>query len=388
MRTVPQEISQKNARQPGCTIFADALIPGENVLCRRWILTAAALASLWLLPTRAFAQQNPSPDSSSQTSPKLAKPDETDILNSPAAPAAISNTPPVPEIKIRNFTSCSIVELQKTIPELKHLKAAADQSQLLALLDKIGMKTVDIARRTPNLLSDEWVLSDRDGITTLQHFSFLVLQHVSKSNAIVLDEFRVDAKSGEKFQTEELEKAAEASAPASDPSSLALPAAKPLPGSGGAPPSQGFVNEWLNFYPSNRIQAEFRYLGQQKLDRRQTLVVAFAQKPGLVRIPAVVTYHDKLYKIFRQGVVWVDATDFRIVRLRTDILSPPPGVPLRQLTAHVRFAEVRVAEIASPLWLPREVVVTSNFAGSTLRESHSYSHYRLFRTKSKLLLNP
>ena len=173
----------------------------------------------------------------------------------------------------------------------------------------------------------------------------------------------MDAKSGEKFQTEELEKTADASARSSDASPLALPSGTSLPGSGQAPPSQGFVNEWLNLYPSNRMQAEFRYLGQEKLDRRQTLVVAFAQKPGLVRIPAVVTYHEKPYKTFRQGVVWVDATDFRIVRLRTDILSPPPGVPLRQLTADTQFAEVRVAEIASPLWLPRQVVVTSNFAG-------------------------
>jgi hypothetical protein len=357
------------------------------MLGRRWILTAVALAAWCLWPNRAFAQQDPSPDGS-QTSPEPAKPDGTDILNSPAAPAPISNTPPVAEIKIPNFTSCSLAELQKTIHELKHLKAAPDQSELSALLDKIGAKTVDIARRTPNLLSDESVVSDRDGIRTLQHFSFLVLLHVSRSNAIILDEFRVDAKSGEKFQTEELEKAAEASAPPSDPSSLVLPSGKPRPGPGGTPPSQGFVNEWLNFYPSNRIQAEFRYLGQQKLDHRQTLVVAFAQKPAVVRIPAIVTYHDKLYKIFRQGVVWVDATDFRIVRLRTDILSPPPGVPLRQLTSDIQFVEVRVAEIASPLWLPRDVVVTSNFAGSTLRETHSYSHYRLFRTKSKLLLNP
>jgi hypothetical protein len=253
---------------------------------------------LWQI--RAFAQQNPSPDSSSQTSPQPCKPNEIDILNTPPEPITVPSTPPA-EIKIPNFTSCSIVELQKTIPELKYLKASSDQSQLSALLDKIGSKTVDIARRTPNPVSDESIISDRGGIKTLQSFSFLVLQHVSRSNAIVLDEFRVDARSGEKFQTEALEKAAEANAPPSDPSSLVLPSGTLQPRSGGGPPSQGFVNEWLNFYPSNRIQAEFRYLGQQELDGRQTLVVAFAQKPAFVRYPAIVTYHDKLYKIFRQG---------------------------------------------------------------------------------------
>jgi hypothetical protein len=351
-------------------------------------LTTAALAALCLWQTRAFAQQTPPPDSGSQTSSKPDKPDGIDILPSPDEPSSVRTTPPPPEIRIPNFTSCSIAELRKAIPDLGHLKAAQDQSQLPALLDKIGTKTVDIASRTPNLVSDESVVSDHLGIETVQNFSFLVLQHISKSGAIILDEFRVDARSGEKFQTEALEKAIEARAHSSESSSLGLPSRRSLPGSEKSPPAQGFVNEWLNFYPPNRSHADFRYLGQQKVKGRPMLVVAFSQKPAVIPIPAMLAYENRLYKIFLQGVAWVDAKDFRIVRLRTDILSAPPGVPLRQFSADTHFTEIRVAEIATPLWLPRQVVITSNFAASTLRETHSYSHYRLFRTKSKLLLNP
>lgn len=358
------------------------------MLYRRWILTAAALNALCLWQTCAVAQQTPSPDHSSQTSTKPDKPEEIDILNNPPQPGSVPMTPPRPKIKIPNFTSCSMAELQKAMPDLRHLKAVQDQSQLSALLDKIGTKIVDIAHRTPNLVSDESVISDRDGIRTLQVFSFLVLQRIAKSGAIILDEFRVDAKSGETFQTQELEKAAEASARSSESSSLGLPSGRSLPGSETIPPAQGFVNQWLNFYSPNRSHADFRYLGQQKMDGRPTLVVAFAQKPGFLPLPATLAYENRLYKMFRQGVAWVDAKDFRIVRLRTDILSPPPGVPLRQFSADIQFTEVRVAEIAAPLWLPRQVVITSDLAASTLRETHSYSHYRLFRTKSKLLLNP
>jgi hypothetical protein len=281
-----------------------------------------------------------------------------------------------------------MAELQKAIPDLGHVKTAQDQSQLSTLLDKIGTKIVDIAHRTPNLVSDESVISDRLGINMVQNFSFLVLQHISKSGAIVFDEFRVDARSGEKFQSDELEKTAEASAKSDESSSLALPPGRFLPGSEKIPPAQGFVNEWLNFYPSNRSRVDFRYLGQQKLNGRAMLLVAFAQKPALIPVPAILAYENRLYKTFLQGVAWVDAKDFRIVRLRTDILSPPPGVPLRQFSADTQFTEVRVADITTPLWLPRQVVITSTLAASTLRETHSYSHYRLFRTKSKLLLNP
>src|SRR4029077_17900732 len=124
----------------------------------------------------------------------------------------VPKTPPAAEVKTPNFTSCSMAELRKAIPELGHLKAAQDQSQLPAVLDKIGAKTVDIARRTPNLVSDESVISDRGGMRTLQDYSFLVLQQISKSGVCVLDKFRVDVKSGEKLQWKEMEKAAEATA--------------------------------------------------------------------------------------------------------------------------------------------------------------------------------
>jgi hypothetical protein len=138
----------------------------------------------------------------------------------------------------------------------------------------------------------------------------------------------------------------------------------------------------------NRGQADFRYLGEEKLKGHETLVVAFAQKPGFVPIPAAVEYGQKLHKFFLQGVAWVDATDFRILRLWTGILAPPPGVPLRHLNTDVHFAEAQIAEISSPLWLPKEVVVDWNIGGFNVRNTHTYSKYRLFRAKSKLVLNP
>jgi hypothetical protein len=152
--------------------------------------------------------------------------------------------------------------------------------------------------------------------------------------------------------------------------------------------TQGFVNEWLYFYPLNQRESQFRYLGQQKIYGHHTLVVAFAQKPELVHLPVMFRYEDKTFPIFMQGVAWVDASDFRILRLHTDLLSPSPGVPLRVLTADIQFSQVQVAEFASPLWLPRAVVVHSSVGRLSIRENHRYSDYRLFRTRSKILLNP
>jgi hypothetical protein len=124
------------------------------------------------------------------------------------------------------------------------------------------------------------------------------------------------------------------------------------------------------------------------MNGHHTLVVAFAQKPGSVRLPARIGFEKRTLPIFMQGIAWVDSSDFRIVRLRTDLLSPPAGVPLRQLTADIQFGEIRIAEMASPLWLPHQVVVIANTGGVIVRESHTYSKYRIFRAHSKILLNP
>jgi hypothetical protein len=198
----------------------------------------------------------------------------------------------------------------------------------------------------------------------------------------------VDLATGAKFDTMQVTKNAEANSGAKS-SPLELPSsAESVPASGGAPASQGFGSAWLNFYPLNRAQSEFRYLGEQKMDGHASVVVAFAQKPASVKLPAKLFFENRTVPMFMQGVAWVDASDFRIVRLRTDLLTPPSGVDLRQLTADIHFSQIRIAESAAPLWLPREVTVTSDIGGATLREIHVYSNYRLFRAHTKIVLTP
>ena len=111
-----------------------------------------------------------------------------------------------------------------------------------------------------------------------------------------------------------------------------------------------------------------------------TLVLAFVEKPELALLPAVFRYQDQTAPMFMQGIAWADPSDFRILRLRTDLLSPVPEVSLQRLTADIQFGLTRIEQVASPLPLPREVAITAVVGGSTMREVHEYSGYRLFRT--------
>jgi hypothetical protein len=356
---------------------------------RRFLVVSglAAVLQIWQAPV--FAQQNPTAGSNTEIPSSPAKPDVIEIPLQPTPVPVAPSAPILPGLRIPNFSSCPIAELRQAVPALAGLKADRDQAKLAALLDNIGAKTVEIVRKTPNLISHEAVAAQQGTIKMHQDFSYLVLPHALGSKSMVLDEYRVDLKSGEKFQTEDLAKAAASDSLVPPPFLVDLPSSsRSLPESEAAPTSQGFVNGWLHFYPPNWPQSDFRYLGQQKMDGHHTLVVAFAQKPVAVRLPALFRFEDKTVPIFLQGVAWVDATDFRIVRLRTDLLSPPPGVPLRRLTADIQFAQVRIAETATPLWLPRQVLVTVSAGGVSRRESHTYSNYRLSGTLEGQILNP
>jgi len=350
------------------------------------LLIATAITAMCFGRIHMIAQQ-PTSEDKTQAAPATPKRDEIDILGHPAEEPAVPalRAPALPEVKVPNYVTMPIAELQKTVRELHHLKTPPDQSQLIPLLDKVGAKTLEIARKTPNLISHESVISEQGQIKQHQNFSFLVLQHLMGHDSMVFDEYRIDLASGEKFQTEETEKAAEGASKPQESQRMELPITRAVV-PGAAPESQGFVNSWVHFYPPNRFQSEFRYLGDQQMNGHLTHVLSFAQKPGTLKLPATIAYGNKTYPMYLQGIAWVDVADDRIVRLRTDILFPPPGVPLRQLTADIQFEEVRIAEVATPLWLPHQVVVTSNLAGDVRKESHLYSDYRLFGTRSKIVL--
>ena len=89
-----------------------------------------------------------------------------------------------------------------------------------------------------------------------------------------------------------------------------------------------------------------------------------------------------------QGIAWVDQADFRIVRLRTDLLAPSPKFSIDKQTADILFGAVHIAGIDSDLWLPQVVQVEAKSRGQAVQEEHKYSKYRRYQAKSKIILDP
>jgi hypothetical protein len=289
------------------------------------------------------------------------------------------------QINYPNFTTCTIAELQSWVPELRQLEPASDQNDLQHLLQKVGEQLRDTARNTPNLISREAVTSSARG-TSASHreYDYLIVPRLSGAE-IILNEFRVDVRTGEKFQADDSGPLPE-EATAGETTHAGGQRASSEPG--GQPLSQGFASSWVDFYPRNQMQSTFRYVGEEKSAGRRSLVIAFAQKPQAVTWPGLFRYQDRSVPMYFQGVAWFDPSDFRILRLHTELLAPLPEVSLQKLSSDIQFADTRIPGVTTTLFLPREVTVASVVAGSTLLEHHAYSTYRLFRAQSKIVLQP
>lgn len=270
-------------------------------------------------------------------------------------------------------------QLKKTVHELGGLKPAASQTPLPDLLSKVAAKADELLRKVPDLISDEtiqetqWTVSQGPapciGTGCLQNpagsitrrdqtFTYLILTHPRQNSRLLIEEYRT-GRNG-----------------------------KPVPQGSEAPQFQGFVSSWIIFSSLNQVESRFRYLGEQKTDGHNTVVIGFAQVPGSIEQPGTILSKKGPIPMLLQGIAWVDRSDFRIVRLRSDLLAPQPLFEFQKMTADILFGPVQIAGLDSVLWLPQAVDAEMEASGQYLRERHLYSKYRLYQAKSRIILPP
>jgi len=278
----------------------------------------------------------------------------------------------------------SLPQLLKSIPELQGLDPAKDQEELPALLDKVGATAEALFHKMPNLIAHEEVLQARGNAKpTRQTFEYLILSHHTEKD-VTLDEYRVDLHTATQTSGDSYNPAAVISGGVSLADLERLNIEANTHNKAALPLSQGFANGWVYFYPSNRSQAAFRYLGRQRVNGHNNFVIAFAQVPASVQSPGELRFEGQTLPIYYQGIAWVEESNFHIVHLRTDLLAPLPAVHLEKLTADIDFGETQVAQ-ADPVWLPQKVVINVGVSGEMFREEHLYSGYRTYVVKTRLI---
>jgi hypothetical protein len=142
--------------------------------------------------------------------------------------------------------------------------------------------------------------------------------------------------------------------------------------------TKGFVSMPLHFHPDYQADSTFRYLGRQVISKRQTYVVAFAQQPGMARLPGRISFGEVTLLVLRQGIAWIDSSTYQVLRMQTDLLASKEQIDPKRETTEIEFQEVRFKKAPQALWLPRQVVVTFDWKGHAYKNRHSYSDFKLF----------
>ena len=297
--------------------------------------------------------------------------------------AVISSFIPEP-----SYVKLPMEELKKRVPFLNPTKteeaSAVDASnpgdKTEFILKKTGEVSTDLLRKTPDLVADERVrlvgrsdLSERPRIVGIPQaprrasvskwedtnvYIYRIVHRKNKLGGESLAEFRTD---------------------------LGNNAIDNSPSNPNRPIDIGFATIWLNFLPSHIHDAQFRYLGEQMIGKRQTYVMAFAQDPEKMALQPVINYPAGQCKTPLQGVAWIDQTTFQIVRIQTDLRYSLPDIQLSQLRSVLTYESVKIKGLELSLWLPRSAETTVQSSYRTVMESHHYSNYRLFKATMKIL---
>jgi hypothetical protein len=263
-------------------------------------------------------------------------------------------------------------QLVKHVPELKGMRPAINQLDLPVILRKTGKEVDEFFDNAVDLEAREEIRQERGGEfgsdrrREPMRDNYLILRHGDDTDAD-FDEFRMDEK-GNRMDEQDF--------------------------AGGFLVTSGFALICLQFSTPYQWDSRFQYLGQQKIAGRETYVVAFAQIPGKAS-PTVTLRgpNGNAAPMLTQGIAWVDRENFHILRMRTDLLDPPAEIGLEAQTTKVSFSEVQFADVATPLWLPREVSVYMKLGKNAdrlveleFRNVHHYTDYRRYRVSTQMVV--
>ena len=265
--------------------------------------------------------------------------------------------------------------IKLVVQGLSGIKSNPDQSMLSNIMEKTGSVLLDQVPRVPNLIAQEdvgveqlapaqmrMVSAGRGGSILLptestltpggwKRYEYIILARKDDEAGITFEESRQEAGKKAKSSTRGI----------------------------------GFASMWLFFVSQHLQESHFRLLGTQNINHRPTYVVAFAQDPSLVKMPGIIVTEKGTVPLLCQGVVWIDQENYKILRLRTDLLAPLPAVALQQVSSTIDFSEVKIPRFETPLWLAKQVEILWNLNSTQMGEIHRYSGYHLFHATVRIV---
>lgn len=261
--------------------------------------------------------------------------------------------------------------LVRQIPELKGIRAAEDQQDLAMILKKTGDEVDEFFNNAIDLVANEEIHQQRLG-----RFGVAVAGESVRDNYLILREGKGAQADFDEFRTDE-------NGNRLDQMGIHR----------GFLVTSGFALICAHLSTAFQPDSTFRVLGEEKVGARETYVVAFAQRSSEANLSVTIAGPSgDVVRMLTQGIAWVDKENFHIVRMRTDLLASHPEIGVEAQTTKVNFDEVQFVDVATPLWLPREVSVDVKLGKYVdrpypleFRNVHHYTDYRRYRVSTRIV---
>jgi hypothetical protein len=132
------------------------------------------------------------------------------------------------------------------------------------------------------------------------------------------------------------------------------------------------------FHPFHLEEFEMVCEGTATWRERKVWQVRFQQRKDRPARMSDFRIGGKLVPVLLKGIAWIDAENYQIVHLETDLAEAMPEVKLYIEHQALDYGPVKFGNPARALWLPQHTEIYLESGGRRFRHRHTYSDYRIF----------
>ncbi len=136
----------------------------------------------------------------------------------------------------------------------------------------------------------------------------------------------------------------------------------------------------LIFHPSLAPGFTFSCEGLGEWKGRPTWLVHFEEKPNLLNPLRSYAINGFRYPLQLTGRAWIDASNFQVLRLESDLLKPVEKIRLTREHISIEFASVQFRTRNEQLWLPQTADLYVEWDGHRFYRRHAFSNFKIFST--------
>jgi hypothetical protein len=132
------------------------------------------------------------------------------------------------------------------------------------------------------------------------------------------------------------------------------------------------------FHPVHLGEFEMACEGTATWRERKVWLVRFQQRKDRPARMSDFRIGTKIFPVLLKGMAWIDAENYQIMHLETDLAEAMPEVKLYTEHQALDYGPVQFGDRTSALWLPQEAEIYLESGGRRFHHRHSYSDYRIF----------